>query len=64
MAFDRKELEDAFRTYWRTGAAGEDWDAWANLFTEDCHYERRARLGQRAGRDQGRTHVLGAEEIV
>ena len=37
-AFDRDELEAAFRTYWRTGAVGEDWDAWANLFAEDCTY--------------------------
>ncbi len=36
--FDRDELEQAFRTYWRTGAVGEDWDAWADLFTEDCTY--------------------------
>ena len=36
--FDRDELESAFRTYWRTGAVGEDWDTWANLFTEDCTY--------------------------
>ena len=32
------EIEEAFRTYWRTGAVGEDWDAWADLFTEDCEY--------------------------
>jgi hypothetical protein len=36
--FDRNELEQAFRAYWRTGAVGEDWDAWADLFTEDCVY--------------------------
>ena len=36
--FDRDELESAFRTYWRAGAVGENWDAWANLFTEDCTY--------------------------
>jgi hypothetical protein len=36
--FGRDELEQAFRTYWRTGAVGEDWDAWADLFTDDCHY--------------------------
>jgi len=36
--FTKAELDDAFRTYWRTGAAGEDWEAWANLFTEDCTY--------------------------
>ena len=37
-AFSREELEEAFRTYWRTGAVGEDWNAWADLFTEDCTY--------------------------
>jgi SnoaL-like protein len=36
--YSRDELERAFIHYWRTGAAGEDWDAWANLFTEDCTY--------------------------
>ena len=38
MGFSRDELEQAFRTYWRTGAVGEDWNAWADLFTEDCLY--------------------------
>ena len=38
MPFSRDEIESAFRTYWRTGAVGEDWDAWADLFTEDCVY--------------------------
>ena len=36
--YTRDELERAFIHYWRTGAAGEDWDAWADLFTEDCTY--------------------------
>ena len=36
--YGRDELERAFIHYWRTGAAGEDWDAWADLFTEDCTY--------------------------
>ena len=36
--YSRDELERAFIHYWRTGAAGEDWDAWADLFTEDCTY--------------------------
>lgn len=36
--FTHDELEQAFRTYWRTGAVGEDWHAWASLFTEDCTY--------------------------
>src|SRR5262245_27909079 len=37
-AYTREELEQAFRTYWRTGAVGEDWEAWADLFTDDCEY--------------------------
>ena len=36
--FTRDELEQAFRTYWRTGAVGEDWNAWCDLFTEDASY--------------------------
>jgi hypothetical protein len=36
--FSHDELEQAFRTYWRTGAVGEDWDAWSDLFAEDCTY--------------------------
>src|SRR5262249_56091143 len=50
--FDRDELEKAFRTYWRTGAVGEDWDAWADLFTEDCTY-----FEHYYGSMQGREHV-------
>lgn len=34
----REEIEQAFRTYWRTGAVGEDWNAWCNLFAEDAVY--------------------------
>jgi len=34
----REELEAAFVRYWRTGAVGEEWDAWADLFTEDAVY--------------------------
>ena len=34
----RDEVEDAFRNYWRIGAVGEDWNAWADLFTEDAVY--------------------------
>ena len=36
--FDRDEVEAAFRHYWQVGAVGEDWDAWADLFTEDAVY--------------------------
>jgi hypothetical protein len=36
--FAASELDAAFRTYWQTGAVGENWDAWAELFTEDALY--------------------------
>ena len=48
--FPRDELEQAFRTYWRTGAVGEDWDAWADLFTEDAEYVEHV-LGNLHGRE-------------
>ena len=48
--FTRDELEQAFRTYWQTGAVGEDWDAWADLFTEDAHYVEHV-LGNLRGRE-------------
>ena len=39
--FSREEIEDAFHTYRKTalhaGTTG-DWDAWADLFTEDATY--------------------------
>lgn len=50
MPFDRDELEQAFRRYWRTGAVGEDWDAWADLFTEDAIYVEHV-LGTLHGRE-------------
>ena len=31
-AFKRDEVERAFRNYWSTGAVGERWDDWADLF--------------------------------
>jgi SnoaL-like domain len=56
MPFSRDEVEDAFRTYWRTGAVGEDWDAWADLFTEDAHYIEHV-LGDLHGREAIRTWI-------
>jgi SnoaL-like domain len=50
------ELEEAFRTYWRTGAVGEDWDAWVDLFTEDAQY-REHQLGPKAGREAIRAWI-------
>ena len=48
--YSRDELERAFRIYWRSGAVGEDWDAWANLFTEDAEYVEHV-LGTLRGRE-------------
>jgi hypothetical protein len=45
------EVEQAFRTYWQTGAVGEDWNAWADLFTDDAHYVEHI-LGSMHGRDE------------
>jgi len=36
--FDKEEVEAAFVHLWRTGAAGEDWDAQADLYSEDVDY--------------------------
>jgi hypothetical protein len=55
--FGRDELEQAFRTYWRTGAVGEDWEAWANLFTEDCLYIEHM-YGTMHGREAVRTWIV------
>ncbi|OZG30491.1 polyketide cyclase [Williamsia sp. 1138] len=36
--FDRAEVEAAFRHYFMVGQVAEDWEAWANLFTDDATY--------------------------
>jgi len=56
MRFSRDEMEQAFRTYWRTGAVGEDWDAWADLFTEDAEYVEHV-LGTMHGREEIRAWI-------
>lgn len=56
MAFTRDELKQAFRTYWRTGAVGEDWDAWAELFTPDARYVEHV-LGNLEGREAIRNWI-------
>jgi len=50
------ELEAAFRTYWGTGAVGENWDAWADLFTEDALYVEHV-LGNLHGREEIRQWI-------
>lgn len=54
--FGRDELEQAFRLYWQTGAVGEDWDAWADLFTEDADYVEHV-LGNLKGREAIRSWI-------
>jgi hypothetical protein len=56
-AYSADELEAAFRTYWQTGAVGEDWDAWADLFTEDVEYVEH-QLGNRRGREAVREWIV------
>ena len=54
--FSREELNRAFQLYWRTGAVGEDWDAWADLFTEDADYIEHF-LGTMKGREAIRAWI-------
>jgi hypothetical protein len=54
--FNREELDRAFQTYWRTGAVGEEWDAWADLFTEDAEYVEHV-LGNLKGREAIRAWI-------
>jgi len=55
--FTRDELEQAFRTYWRTGAVGEDWNAWADLFTDDALYVEHM-YGNMRGREKIRAWIV------
>lgn len=54
--FSRDELEGAFQCYWRTGAVGEGWDKWADLFTEDADYVEHV-LGNMKGREAIRAWI-------
>ena len=37
--YPREEVEAAFAEYVRRGVVEEDWPAWADMFTDDAHYE-------------------------
>lgn len=54
--FSRDELERAFQKYWRTGAVEEDWDGFAEMFTEDATYVEHV-LGSMKGREQIRAWI-------
>ena len=51
-----QEIEEAFRHFWNTGMIREDWDAWADLFTEDVVYQERV-LGTMNGRETIRAWI-------
>ncbi len=55
--FDIAEVDQAFRTYWQTGIVGENWSAWADLFTEDVVYHERI-LGSMVGRETVREWIV------
>jgi ketosteroid isomerase-like protein len=55
--FAHDEIEAAFRTYWRTGAVAEDWEAWCDLFTEDCLYVEHS-YGTMLGREAVRRWIV------
>ena len=54
--FTREELEAAFVHYWRCGAVAEDWDAWADCFTDDVVYVEHV-LGTMHGREAVRAWI-------
>ncbi len=54
--YDAAELERAFQRYWRLGAVGENWDAWANLFADDVLYVEHV-LGTMHGREAVRAWI-------
>jgi hypothetical protein len=54
--FGREELERAFQHYWRTGAVNEDWDGFADHFTEDALYVEHV-LGTLRGREAIRAWI-------
>ena len=54
--FSRQEIERAFRNYWQTGAVREDWDGFANCFTEDVVYVEHV-LGTMRGREEVRSWI-------
>lgn len=54
--FTHDEIEQAFRSYWQAGAVGENWDAWADLFTEDADYVEHV-LGNLKGREAIRAWI-------
>jgi ketosteroid isomerase-like protein len=59
--YSREEIEQAFRKYWSTGAVGEDWDGFADMFTEDVRYVEHV-LGTMNGREEIRKWIKNIME--
>lgn len=55
--YEIAEIEAAFRDYWQAGIIREDWNAWADLFTEDAVYYERI-LGTMRGREAIREWIV------
>jgi hypothetical protein len=56
-SYPLEEVEAAFRHFWQTGMIREDWNAWADLFTEDVVYYERV-LGTMRGRETVRAWIV------
>ena len=54
--FPREEVEAAFQEFRRRGEEAHDWEAWADMFTEDALYEEHY-LGTFHGREQIRDFI-------
>ena len=54
--FSRAEIEGAFQHYWQTGAVNEDWDGFADNFSENVMYVEHV-LGTMNGREVVRAWI-------
>lgn len=55
--FPRGEIEEAFQHYWKLGGAGERWDEFSNLYTEDATLIDCVTEGVKIGRDAIREYL-------
>jgi limonene-1,2-epoxide hydrolase len=56
QVFPVDEVDAAFRNYWQTGSVSEDWDGFAEMFTDDVDY-REHFLGHMHGREEVRAWI-------
>jgi hypothetical protein len=59
----RAEVESAFRKYLKLGAEEHDWNAWADLFTEDARYVE-VQYGTFHGREEIRRWIVEIMKTV